>query len=210
MYVLFPEKLFYPTHTINQLQTKQPLSNKDVLLPPYCWCTHTLNTHTLNFRRRHTDTLSRTPLRFLYSRGFFFVITICAWRAKSNEAEEEGNERKGVFLLMEGRSSVASLCRWTLLLHQWPHAQRATERSGGYEVDDRHVCVYVCLMHDSEAQLTQWYIETVKIKGNKGELNMHECGSAPRVKDSFRILFCVQYVSSYLCVCKHAHTQMLR
>lgn len=41
VYVLFPEKLFYPTHTINQSQTKQPLSNKDVLLPPPCWHTYT-------------------------------------------------------------------------------------------------------------------------------------------------------------------------
>lgn len=104
---------------------------------------------------------------------------------------------------MEGRSSVASLCRWTLLLHQWPHAQRATERSGGYEVDDRHVCVYVYLMHDSEAQLTQWYIETVKIKG---EPYKHDCGSAPCVKDSFLLLFCVCSMCHLVCVFANMHT----
>lgn len=53
MYVLFSEKNFYPTHTINQLQTKQPLSSKAVLLPyshPFAEAhsTHT-RTHTLNF-----------------------------------------------------------------------------------------------------------------------------------------------------------------
>ncbi len=41
VYVLFQEKHFYPTCTINQLQTKQPLSNKDVLLPPLYGHRHT-------------------------------------------------------------------------------------------------------------------------------------------------------------------------
>lgn len=74
VYVLFSEKLFYPTHAINQLQTKQPLSNRDVLLPPSCWCTNTLNAHPLNVRRRHT--LSHTPLRFSYSRVFLLSPSV--------------------------------------------------------------------------------------------------------------------------------------
>lgn len=37
-------------------------------------------------------------------------VTICAWRTKSNEAEEEGEkERKEAFLLVEGHFSVSSL-----------------------------------------------------------------------------------------------------
>lgn len=106
--MLFPEKHFYPTHTINQLQTKQPLSNKDVLLPPSCWHTHT---RTLQTNLRHT--LSHTPLGFSYSRVFCLSPSVPGG-LKSNEAEEEGSERRErVFLLMEGPSSVSSLCRWT-------------------------------------------------------------------------------------------------
>lgn len=73
---------------------------------------------------------------------------ICPSRTKSNEAKGEGSERKGVFLRVESCSSLSSVCRWYLLLCQWPHAQRATatEDRGAYEVDDRRVCVW-CMIH---------------------------------------------------------------
>lgn len=95
VYVLFPEKRFYPTHTINQLQAKQPLSNKDVLLPPPCW-----HTHTRNFRCRHT--LSHTPLGFSYSRVFCLSPSVPGGLNEMRQKRKAVRE-KGVFLLVEDR-----------------------------------------------------------------------------------------------------------
>lgn len=70
VYVLFPEKLLYPTRTINQLQAKQPLPNNDVLLyhPLAGTHTHIHTKHTTSdantlFHTHHQD--SRTAGSFV-------------------------------------------------------------------------------------------------------------------------------------------------
>lgn len=51
--------------------------------------------------------------------------TICAWRTKSNEAEEDDSGRKGVFLLVEEHFSVLSSVQMEpAATPVWPHAQR--------------------------------------------------------------------------------------
>lgn len=110
MYILVPEKHFYPTHITKSIPNKTT-TFKQRCRTPTAWHTHT---HT-HLRQTNTQIL-QTPthsftcsIKILLQQGLLFV-TICAWRTKSNEAEEEGEkERKEAFLLVEGHFSVSSL-----------------------------------------------------------------------------------------------------
>lgn len=88
LYVLFLEKRFYPTHTINQLQTstfKQRCSYSHPLAG-----THT-QTNTHNFRCRHT--LSHKPLGFSYSRVFCLSPSVPGGLSEMKQ-KRKGSERR--------------------------------------------------------------------------------------------------------------------
>lgn len=112
---------FVPRKVLLSYTYNKSIANKTTTFKQICLTPTLLLAHTHTQLQTPTHSFTYT-IKILIQQDFLFV-TICAWRTNSNEAEEEGYERKGVFLLMEDHSSVSSLCRWTLLLHQWPHAQ---------------------------------------------------------------------------------------
>ena len=147
----FPEKRFL-SYTYNK-----SIANKTTTFKQRC-LTHTpllAHTHKHDFRCRHT--LLRTPLGFSYSRVF------CLSPSVPGGPNEMRQKRKAV-------REKESFCWWRTALLSHPHAdgpcccctsghmpkeqQQQSSVVAGARRWVTGTCVCVCLMHDSEAQLT--------------------------------------------------------
>ncbi len=156
---------FVPRKALLSYTYNKSIASKTTTFKQRCLTPTPLLAHTHTQLQMPTHSFTYT-IRILVQQGLLFV-TICAWRTKWNEAEEEGSERKGGLSAGGGPALLSLPCADGPCCCTSGHMPREPQWQSSVVgamrwVTGTCVCVYVCvcicvcvcLMHDSEAQLT--------------------------------------------------------